>query len=701
MQIIKAFIRFFVLALVCYVSFGCINTSEVRAQPSKKDPSQYVPHQLIVKFKSCATSSGRASILQKYQFQVIKQFQTNGALLLQLPNQLLQNEQSLKLFSQQLASLPELEYAEPNWIVHSMGQPNGPLFDQFYALSRNSNLRDQIFAQKAWSKTTGSSQVLVAVIDSGIDYNHQDLAGDYWHNAGESGSDSRGQDKRTNGIDDDHNGKIDDWRGWNFLDNNNDPMDSNEHGTHCAGTIGAVGNKGVGITGANGNVSLVGLKFINRDGVGSIADAISAVEYAISIGAHVINNSWGGDEYSETMAAVIRKADAAGIVFVVAAGNDSNNNDIGPDYPASYPIDNIISVAAVDGQGQLASFSNYGPRTVHIAAPGVQILSTVPGNDYARLDGTSMAAPYVSGAAALIKARFPQLNVREIKARLLGGATPSAALQPYVRTGLLNIDNALNNDFTPPPAPQRVRVLTTSASFLDLEWDYNAATDGDIYGFDVRYSQSPINSESEWQTATAATIAMGPSLSNQKTFLARVNNFPLNSSGYLQVRAYDRSGNWSPLTTNLSFALQKVKSVYANRGDSLEGITINGSWDIENLSGVGRVLSDSPGGTYGFDQTTTLTLAPIEMTGTEVILTFATKHEFELGYDFGYLEVSTDQGASWFQMAVFNGSLDWTAFAYSITPPTKSSILIRFRITSDRTTAKDGWYLANLAVYSN
>lgn len=711
-------IRFLVLLLFFIGTGGILNSSVCEAQSGRiKTPSEFVPNQLIVKFKSGESSVSRNSFFLKHQFQVIKQFPFNGAFLVKMQGGIMRTQAAtMGALAHQLASLPEIEYVEPNWIVRATSKNKGHFVGPISTEIKNLDFPkapERFFAPLAWSNAADFSPVLVAVIDSGVDYTHQDLVKTYWQNAREAGTDGSGRDKRTNGIDDDGNGKIDDWRGWNFIADSNDPMDDNEHGTHCAGTVTTIGNNGVNNAGMNGNVSLVGIKFLSREGVGTIADAVLAVDYAISLGVHVINNSWGGDEYSETMAAIIRKADAAGILFIVAAGNDSNNNDIGPDYPASYPIDNVISVAAATSDGQIAGFSNFGPRTVHIAAPGVQILSTIPGNQYARLDGTSMAAPFVSGAAALIKSRFPQLKAREIKARLLGGAIPSAALQPYVKTGLLNIENSLNSDFTPPPTPQRISLVGYSATFLDIEWDtslVNRPDDlRDIYGYEIRYAQRPIDSEFAWQSSAVANIILGPVQVSGKAIRLRVNGFPLNSRGYFVMRTFDRSGNWSSLTPSNPYSLQTVTLAYYNQGDNLEGLSIEGNWGVETLTGYGRVLSDSPGGNYGYGQTTTLTLPSITLNSAEAILTFDTKFDLELGYDFGYLEFSADRGNSWTQMAIFNGARSWTSYAFSVSPPPQNNLssvlnqleyqlLFRFRITSDRTTSKDGWYLSNISI---
>lgn len=711
------FRAFCLTAVICGSLFFSFSPSQ--AKPRKVNLSApHVPNQFIVKFKSSprimskgfsprrliqrGLRSVKNSFVEESDIQILQQFRSNGAMLVQLPPQMMQNKTAdLKAVVEALNAQPEVEYVEPNYIVHARALPNDPMYEDLYALNKSSGRKADIFAQEAWKQTTGSKAVKVAVIDSGVDYTHKDLVGNYWLNPGETGRDGSGKDKSTNGVDDDHNGFVDDFKGWNFVKNNNDPMDDTSHGTHCAGTIGAVGNNGNGTVGVNWNVSIVGLKFLNSEGSGELADAVRAVEYATSLGVDVMSNSWGGDEYSETMAAAIREANAAGIVFVVASGNAGNNNDVGLDYPASYEIENIISVAAVDSEGELAGFSNFGAQSVHIAAPGVQILSTIPGNLYEFMDGTSMAAPYVSGAAALIKARFPELKAREIKARILGGAVPSKALENKVVTGLLNIQNAMADDFTPPTSPSRINVLGSGAITVQMEWEPSTDTGLSKYafGYEVRKADQPINDENDWENAEPVDLIILQS--DKSKVLARAEIYNVNSSGYLSVRAIDRSGNLSDITSSVPFSLKKVSTIYKTKGNSLEGLQVKGPWGVENTKELGDVISDSPGDVYGYGKTVYLTLPPFKVSGSDVALFFKAKYDFEVGYDFGYLEVSADQGANWQQVAQYNGARNWTQHIYSLAdylPGNAKTLLVRFRITSDSTTSHDGWYLADIYV---
>ena len=308
---------------------------------------------------------------------------------------------------------------------------------------------------EAWEVTRGSEDVVVAVIDSGVDYNHEDLRQNMWRNAGEVPG---------NGIDDDRNGFIDDVVGWDFATNDPYPYDTTAdvaeggnpgHGTHCAGVIAAVGKNSRGISGVAPHVRVMALRFIGENGEGSTESAIKAIKYAVKNGATILNNSWGGEDTEQEDAElkrVIKWAQDRGALLVFAAGNGregigyNNDTDAKPTLPASFDLEGILSVAAIDRQDRLGSFSNFGVKTVDIAAPGVRIYSTVPKDRYedrvslmgmpvGDWSGTSMAAPHVAGAAALIKSLNPQLTGLEIKDILIQSARPLSNLRTKVAAG--------------------------------------------------------------------------------------------------------------------------------------------------------------------------------------------------------------------------------------------------------------------------
>jgi subtilisin family serine protease len=337
----------------------------------------------------------------------------------------------------------------PNYIYTASLVPNDSRYSEQIA-----DALTPIRAPSAWDVRTDASNVVVGVVDSGVDYTHPDLAANMWVNSGEIAG---------NGIDDDGNGYIDDIHGVNAVSDNGDPDDDNFHGTHCAGTIGAVGNNGIGVTGIAWQTKIMALKFLDGTGSGSLANALQVLDYALDmksrgVNLRLLNNSWGGGGYSSLLQDRINALKAAGVVFVAAAGNSGTDNDIEPFYPANFS--GVVSVAATRKDDELANFSCYGPTTVDIGAPGVNILSTMPGGEYALLGGTSMATPHVVGALALLLGQVPSLTVDEAIARLLATADPVQSLEGVTQSGRrLNVDNLLRD--SRPAAPNYLHCTYT------------------------------------------------------------------------------------------------------------------------------------------------------------------------------------------------------------------------------------------------
>jgi subtilisin family serine protease len=344
-----------------------------------------------------------------------------------------------------LAKNPNVVYAEPDYVVTASVTPNDPLFPQLWGMTK-------INAPAAWDVSIGSASVVVGDIDTGIDKSHPDLAANIWVNPGEISG---------NGVDDDGNGYVDDINGWDWVSNDNNPMDDHGHGSHTSGTVGARGNNAVGVTGVNWNVRIAGLKFLSAQGSGSTSNAIKALGYATAKGMKVTNNSWGGGGYSQALYDAISAAGNAGALFVAAAGNNSFNNDLLAHYPSSYDLDNVISVASTTSTDGLSSFSNYGATSVDLGAPGSSILSTTPGNQYQSWSGTSMATPHVAGAAALLWAAQPGMTYAQVRDRLLCTTRPLAALAGKTATGgMLDVGAALGATTcgSPPPPAATMQV---------------------------------------------------------------------------------------------------------------------------------------------------------------------------------------------------------------------------------------------------
>ena len=414
--------------------------TEETAQPAvRKAPPkpEIIPGEILVKFKPTAEVAAMASIAQQLNLKSVKHIRKLNAVLYKYPT-----TQNLDSILDACLQRPDVMYAEPNYRVYALIVPNDPDFSRLWGLHNTGQTGGKndadIDAPEAWDKTTGRKEILVAIIDTGIDYNHPDLANNIWTNPDEIPNNNR---------DDDNNGYVDDVHGYDFINNDPDPMDDNRHGTHVAGTVGAVGNNNRGVVGVNWTVKLMALKFLSATGSGSTADAAEAIIYAADNGALITNNSWGGGGFSRTLKDAIEYARDKGVLFVAAAGNESKDNDDSPNYPSNYDLENVIAVAASTDRDGMASFSNWGNQTVDLAAPGEDIYSTTPSNTYQSLSGTSMATPHVAGAAGLIWAYYyPNTNWREVKYRLFGAVDFIPDFEgELLLEGRLNVNEAITD----------------------------------------------------------------------------------------------------------------------------------------------------------------------------------------------------------------------------------------------------------------
>ena len=356
------------------------------------------------------------------------------------------NEAVSGLAMQILANNPDIEYIEPNYIITLNTKeagfaetPSDSMFIKQWGLVNTGKNLGSIFSRgiagedinitAAWEITkgsTGEQAIKIAVIDTGVDYTHPDLKSQIDVNLLELNGKP--------GVDDDGNGYIDDIYGYDFANKDGDPMDGNGHGTHCAGVIGASHNS-IGIAGVMSSVKIVPIKFLSDAGSGETIDAISAIDYAIKRGVNVMSNSWGGGDKEQSLLDAITAAESAGITFVAASGNESNNNDKKSSYPANYDVSNVISVGSFTGTGAKSSFSNYGVKSVHVTAPGSNILSTFKKGGYSSLSGTSMATPHVAGIVGLMLSNEPHLTPLEIRERLITTSVKTEKLKKASLSG--------------------------------------------------------------------------------------------------------------------------------------------------------------------------------------------------------------------------------------------------------------------------
>ncbi len=490
-----------------------------KAVLASMDTARYKDGELLVKFKSGVASKVLMKTHDGTGAKVLKSYD----IVPNLQHVKLAAGMSVRNAVETYMADPNVEYAEPNYVRCAASvTPNDTYFTpQQWALYNtgtfaNGTAGADIKARDAWDLTQGDRKVVVAVIDTGIDYNHPDLVNNIWTNAGESSPLSF----RTNGLDNDHNGYINDWRGWNFADNNNDPFDDIGHGTHVSGIIGAVGNNNIGITGVMWNVSIMPLKIFSAIttkeslcGVagGFVADEIAAIQYAWQNGANIINGSYSnGLQYCQVEFDAIAVAEQHGVLFVVAAGNSTTNIDLTMGQPVINDLHNIIAVAATDQNDRLAAFSDYGPNSVHLAAPGVYILSTVPpgyvlestnliingASSYAFLDGTSMAAPHVVGVAGLIYSYYNKdvqhFDYRQVRGMILRYVDTVADSQNLAllsgrvfSNGRLNAYKALSSLLQ----PTELTATPTGTTGITLTWKDNA-TGEDLYVIERRPSNS-------------------------------------------------------------------------------------------------------------------------------------------------------------------------------------------------------------------
>jgi Zn-dependent metalloprotease/subtilisin family serine protease len=381
------------------------------AAPVVPAAPEHRPGRLLVRFADNVGGAERASLLAAGGATLRREFRlVKGLCAVSVPDEVSMTN-AMRIWK----GLAGVKYAEPDYRVHALAVPSDPRFGELWGMRNtgqsNGVVGADIGATAAWDVQTGSRDVIVAVIDTGIDYNHEDLRANLWANPREIPG---------NGIDDDGNGYIDDVYGMNAIRGSGNPMDDNDHGTHCAGTIGAAANNGVGVAGVCWNVRLMACKFLDENGSGYTEDAIACVEYAVENGARVLNNSWGGGGYMQAMRDVIDAAGVAGVTFVAAAGNYGigYDTDIYPNYPSCYDCSNIVSVMATDWYDSRTYFSLYGRNTVDLAAPGLSILSCRRSGGYMTMSGTSMATPHVAGACALLLSQDPTLTVDELRQAL-------------------------------------------------------------------------------------------------------------------------------------------------------------------------------------------------------------------------------------------------------------------------------------------
>lgn len=498
----------------------------------------FVENRVIVKFKPSTDAAAAGDFRRSIGSTLIRELDFIGAELLSLDGRSVSNT------IEQYRGDPRIDYIEPDYVYHVDVDPNDPRFPEMWGLKNTGQsggtVDADIDAPEAWNVSTGST-VVIGDIDTGIDTAHADLRDNLWRNPGEIPG---------NGQDDDNNGFVDDIFGWDFVNDDPVPLDDYGHGSHTSGTIAAVGNNGIGVTGVCWSGRIMGLKFLDSGGYGSTSDAVSAVAYATRMGAKLTNNSWGGGPYSAALEDAIDSSGAHGLLFIASAGNSSENIDVYATYPCGYDLPNIISVAATNRNDQLAWFSNWGPVGVDLAAPGDEILSTIPGGGYMFAGGTSMAAPHVSGVAALIWTLYPTISWEAVKNRIMMMADPLPQLSGYCQTGgRLNAFMAIAQlDSIPPAAIGDLTVSKTEATRVTLSW--TATGDDSLSGrasyYDIRYAQVPINESNFYEATRVGSFLEPDPAGSPQSYI--VTSLTFSTDYYFALKAVDEWGTTSSIS---------------------------------------------------------------------------------------------------------------------------------------------------------
>ena len=494
------------------------------ARPELATSDDYVPGEILVRFVEGASARSVEGIRQALGANEVREIEGIRVRHWRFGNGL-SVEKALEIVSKH-AERRHVEFAEPNWIFHADLVPDDPLRGELWGLhnvGQAGGARDaDIDAPEAWGQTTDCSAVVVAIVDTGVDFTHPDLQGN-----------------------------LDTDNGWDFVNGDADPTDDNGHGTHVAGTIGAVGGNGIGVAGVCWKVMLLPLKGLNASGSGDSAGLASAIRYAGQHGASVISASWGSDKRSSTIDSAIT---ASGALFVAAAGNDGSTTK---HYPAGSGLANVVSVAATDRNDALAAFSNRGSSWVHLGAPGVDVLSTYPGGGYRLASGTSMATPHVSGVAALVKAGHPAYSTSQVRSALLGSIDPIPSLAGLTVTGgRLNAARAVGvapappSDTTPPDAVAGLAPGVVTTTSVALGWvapaDAGVGSSGRAYLYDLRYATLPVT-EAMWASAKPAAAEPLPGEVGFSESLT-ISGLVPSTTYYFALKAFDWAGNVSGLS---------------------------------------------------------------------------------------------------------------------------------------------------------
>ena len=695
----------------------------LQTEPSSSESRpRVVEGEVMIKTKSSLFKSEEdglldslgATVKERFEFpdEIFQSFD-GEVLRLQLPTGL-----TTKEALQKLARDPRVEYAVPNEILYldevtedSLSSPQENTTADDGALSQSPEDLDSklwglhntgqdkgkadadIDAPEAWKKTQGSKDVLLAVIDTGVDYNHPDLEPNMWTNPGEVPGD---------GIDNDGNGVIDDVHGYNAFDDNGDPMDGHSHGTHAAGSAAAKGGDGQGVTGVAGDTEIMAVKIFSDTGKTTSDSILRGVLYAVNNGADITSNSWGGGEANALIKEAFEKSTA---FHVMAAGNKGRSVEETENFPSGYEMPNSISVAATNRNDELWASSNFGVTEVDIAAPGAQIYSTMPNGEFGFKSGTSMATPHVAGAAALLLAENPSMTNEELKAQLMNGADKLTSLNGKVASGgRLNVNNSLEKDKVAPSeirdlAGEALRVDSIGVSFLATGDD---GLEGKASSYQLRISEEPIQTLEQFLAASAYEVPKPAEAGTQEAWSIPVAPSTEERTMHVAVRAFDNLSNASPFS-NIQIEMPKADLAYSESiEDTTTGWTTEGSWGLETVSGK-TVFSDSPRELSKSKANDSITSPPIDLSEFKnSSLMFDTVFKLEEVFDQIHLEAAKvpvdGEEQAWVKLKSYTGSGSQKDEVVDLSAFDGEKLQFRFRLTTDQSYTEDGFHFDKVRI---
>ncbi len=683
-----------------------LSAAEVAQVRDDMSGAEYVPGELLVKLNAGSEPGLMGDFASEYGAQVVERFDIPKNIFKSFDGELLRLKlpQGIEV-AEAVAAMQKddrVVYAEGNEVIRlpetidgEQTQAPDDLSEKLWGLNNTGQnggtAGADISALEAWEVTTGDGSdngPLIAVIDTGIDYNHPDLKANLWTNPGEIPG---------NGVDDDGNGVIDDVHGYNAFADSGDPLDGHSHGTHCAGTIGAVGNNGEGVTGVMQNANLMAVKIFSDSGRTSADAIVRGILYSAKMGADITSNSWGGGGRSQAIYDAFASNPA---LHVIAAGNSNYDNDKRDNFPSNYDLDNIVAVAATNRHDNRASFSQWGAKNVDVAAPGRDIWSTVPGG-YGNKSGTSMATPHVSGVAGLIASAFPDASPLEIKDRLIYGSDRVDSLTDIsVSDGRVNAAASLEDDSVAPGTPSRFSLSGLSTRGIDVSWNI-PGDDGDQGNaasmVELRVDSKAINDDNYSEAPVYAT-AGGGNVGDTASVNYSVVPSEVDRPVFFAAQAVDNVGNRSELARGIT-VIPAADLELAEDFDGQQPVfTASGNFRQVEAEGRGKVFVSTP--TEGdAEPTSALTSPALNLEGKKnAYLKFEAKTNLYWGNN-ASVEVSED-GENWTSVSRLDRRGDWAEHGVDLSAFDGKSIQVRFKVDTRNGKTREGLSLDNVKVLS-